>query len=103
PGDTVTYHTHANCGTYTWSVTGGTFLTAPPSTSDSATVIWGGGPHGAISLSVANCTPPSTCNVATIKTIDIVPATIYVSGDSIICAGSTTCYAIECIPGNTHS
>jgi len=103
PGDTVTYHTHANCSTYSWNVTGGTFLTAPPATSDSATVIWGGGPHGTISLSVSGCTPPSTCNIATIRTIDIVPASIYVAGDSIICAGSTTCYAIECIPGNTHA
>lgn len=103
PGDTVTYHTSANCTTYNWGVTGGTFYPVPASTSDSATVIWGAGPNGTISLSVAGCTPPSTCAVATIKTVNIVPATLPVSGDTVVCAGGTSTYCIQCIPGNSHS
>ena len=103
PGDTVTYHTNANCTNYTWAVTGGTFNPVPTATSDSARVIWGAGPAGTISLSVSGCTPPSTCTNATIKTVDIVPATLPVSGDTIVCAGSTSTYCIQCIPGNTHS
>jgi PKD repeat protein len=102
PGDTVTYHTNANCSTYTWSVTGGVFFPVPTSTSDSATVIWGGGPHGTITLNVSNCTPPLTCPFGTTKTIDIVPSTMPISGDTIVCAGSHSCYAVECIPGNNH-
>ncbi|MCC7231663.1 MAG: PKD domain-containing protein, partial [Bacteroidia bacterium] len=103
PGDTVTYHTNANCTVYNWTVTGGVFFPVPSSGSDSVTVIWGPGPHGTISLSVSGCTPPSTCPVATIKTVDIVPATLPVNGDTVVCAGATTEHCIECIPGNTHS
>lgn len=103
PGDTVTYHTNANCTNYTWGVSGGFFFPPPSPTSDSVTVVWGPGPHGTISLSVSGCTPPSTCAVATIKTIDIVPATLPIAGDTVICAGSTVTYCIECFPGNEHS
>ncbi len=103
PGDTVTYHTSANCTTYNWGVTGGTFYPVPASTSDSATVIWGAGPNGTISLSVAGCTPPSTCAVATIKTVNIVPTTLPVAGDTVVCAGGTSTYCVQCIPGNSHS
>ncbi len=98
PGDTVTYHTNAVCTTYTWSVTGGTFVTIP--TGDSATVVWGAGPSGTIALNVSNCTPPLTCPFGTIKTVTIVPATIAVVGDTITCAGSQNCYSIQCLPGN---
>ena len=98
PGDTVTYYTSAICSTYTWSVTGGSFLTIP--TGDSATVIWGAGPSGTIALNVSNCTPPLTCPFGTIKTVTIVPATIAIVGDTITCAGSQNCYAIQCLPGN---
>ena len=101
PGDTVTYYTHANCTTYNWNVTGGTFYPVPSTSSNSATVIWGAGPHGTISLDVSGCTP-SSCNIATVKTVYIVSAVIAVKGEPIICAGSETCYSIECIPGNTH-
>jgi PKD repeat protein len=101
PGDTVTYYTHANCSTYNWSVMGGTLIS--PSTLDSVTVVWGPGPTGQISLSVGNCTPPSTCNIATVATVHIVPATLPVIGDTVVCAGATITYCIECIPGNTHS
>ena len=101
PGDTVTYHTNANCTTYNWNVTGGTFYPVPSTSSNSATVIWGAGPHGTISLDVSGCTP-SSCNIATVKTVYIVSASITVKGEPIICAGSETCYSIECIPGNSH-
>ncbi len=103
PGDTVTYHTNANCTTYNWAVSGGTFYPVPPNTSDSATVIWGPGPNGTISLSVSGCTPPLNCPIATVKNVKIVPATLPVEGDTIVCAGSISTYCIECIPGNSHS
>ncbi len=103
PGDTVTYHTNANCTTYNWSVTGGTFYPAPPLTSDSATVVWGNGSQGTISLNVSGCTPPLTCPFGTTKTVHIVPTSLPIAGDTITCAGSETCYNVECIPGNSHS
>ncbi len=103
PGDTVTYHTNFNCTNYNWTVTGGVFYPVPATSSDSATVIWGSGPQGTIALSVSGCTPPTTCTIATIKTIEIVPATLAIEGDTVICAGSTTTYCVHCIPGNNHS
>ena len=104
PGDTVTYHTSANCTSYNWGVSGGFFYPAtPPTTSDSATVVWGPGPNGTISLSVSGCTPAITCNIPTIKTVKIVPATLPIFGDPIVCAGAEVTYCIECIPGNTHN
>ncbi|TAH42205.1 MAG: PKD domain-containing protein, partial [Bacteroidetes bacterium] len=98
PGDTVTYYTSAVCSTYTWSVTGGTFLTIP--TGDSATVVWGAGPSGTIALNVLNCSPALTCPFGTVKTVTIVPAVIALVGDTITCAGSQNCYSIQCLPGN---
>ena len=102
PGDTVTYHTHANCTGYTWSVTGGTFLTIPTATSDSATVIWGACPNGFLTLNVSGCTPALTCPLGTTVKINIVPTTLPVAGDTIVCSGSKSCYSVECIPGNNH-
>ncbi|MBL7922958.1 MAG: PKD domain-containing protein, partial [Bacteroidia bacterium] len=102
PGDTVTYRTSAVCTGYTWTVSGGAFLNPPPSTSDSATVIWGPGPQGTISLSVTGCTPPLNCPNPTIKNVPIVPATLPINGDTIVCSGSENCYEVECIPGNNH-
>ncbi|MBK7850393.1 MAG: PKD domain-containing protein [Bacteroidetes bacterium] len=103
PGDTVTYHTSAVCSNYTWGVTGGTFLTPPPPTSDSCTIVWGPGPSGTITLSVAGCAPPLNCPNPTIKTVNIVPATLPIAGDTIVCSGSTSTYCVECIPGNLHN
>ncbi|MFM9051485.1 MAG: PKD domain-containing protein, partial [Bacteroidota bacterium] len=103
PGDTVTYHTSANCTGYVWSVTGGTIPNPPSPTSDSVTVVWGPGPQGQISLTVTGCTPPLNCPNPTIKTIDIVPATLPIAGDTVVCAGGSSCYEVECIPGNNHS
>ncbi|MEO8148430.1 MAG: PKD domain-containing protein [Bacteroidia bacterium] len=102
PGDTVTYHTNANCTTYTWMVTGGTIISTPLN-NDSITVVWGPGPMGTISLTVSGCTPPSTCAIATVKTVYIVPATMPVIGPPIVCSGSTTSYCVACIPGNEHT
>ncbi|MEP7264016.1 MAG: PKD domain-containing protein, partial [Bacteroidota bacterium] len=103
PGDTVTYHTSANCTGYTWTLTGGTFLFPPSATSDSCVVIWGAGPTGTLTLTVTGCTPALTCPLGTTVTIHIVPATLPVAGDTIVCSGGQSCYAVECIPGNTHS
>ncbi len=103
PGDTVTYRTHASCTGYSWSVTGGTFLTLPTATSDSATIIWGAGPMGTITLTVTGCTPPLTCPLGTTVNVHIVPATLPIRGDTIVCSGGMTCYSIECIPGNNHN
>ncbi len=103
PGDTVTYHTHANCTGYTWSVTGGTFLFPPSATSDSCLIIWGAGPLGTITLTVTGCTPPLTCPLGTTVQVHIVPTTLPVRGDTVVCSGGKTCYSIECIPGNIHS
>ena len=84
PGDTVTYRTHANCTSYTWSVTGGTFLIIPTSTSDSCTVIWGAGPTGTLTLNVSGCSPPLTCPLGTTVSIHIVPATLPVALPMIV-------------------
>ena len=103
PGDTVTYHTSAVCTGYTWTVSGGAFLFPPSPTSDSCVVVWGAGPAGTITLAVTGCTPPLNCPNPTVKTINIVPATLPIAGDTIVCAGTKSCYAVECIPGNNHS
>ena len=100
-GDTVTYHTNFNCTNYNWTVTGSFFIlfllraVIPPQLFGEAArelLHW-----------VFPDAPPTTCTIATIKTIEIVPATLAIEGDTVICAGSTTTYCVHCIPGNNHS
>nr|MBK9649778.1 PKD domain-containing protein [Bacteroidota bacterium] len=102
PGDTAVYHTNA-CGgaSYQWTVSAnGTILGS--STLDSVVVIWNAGPVGTISLLVTGC--PGVCTNPSVRQVYIVPPTMPMYGDTVICQGTpSTDYEVQCIPGTNYN
>ncbi len=100
-GDTATYSTSVTGAcTYLWTVTGG--VISGPNNLATVTVVWGSGPTGTIKLLVT-CSPALPCSQPTIRTITIVPSTMPITGETIVCAGTSSDYEVECIPGNIHT
>jgi len=101
-GDTATYSTNATgCTSYLWTVTNGTIIGS--ATGPTVQVVWGNFALGTIQLVVSGCTPPVLCNSPTIRTIKIVPSTMPVSGETIVCPGTCSDYEVDCIPGTNYT
>jgi len=92
PGNTVTYHTNANCGTFTWSASNGTII--GPTNDSIVTVQWGNSGPGVLSLNVTGC--PGFCPATTSVLVPIIPANATINGPSLVCQGNCYTYDITC-------
>lgn len=99
---------------YTWTVSGngtitGSTGTVNASTSQSVTgsnitsidVAWGSGPTGSISLQVTGCS--GVCDDIVTVEIPIIPQTIPIEGDTILCVGEDAYFNVPCFPGTKYS
>ena len=91
PGTTVTYHTNAHCGNYSWSVVNG--VPVGPLTDSVFTVQWGSNGPGIVSLSV-NC--PGFCPATTSVLVPIIPPNATINGPALVCQGDCDTYSITC-------
>lgn len=100
--DTATYNTSVICGTYSWSVTGGTIISSQPY-SNAIVVAWGNGStgNGSVTLDVGTCT--GLCATPTTITIPIVSSAASISGDSYVCVRDFKTYSVPAIPGTTFT
>jgi len=64
-------------------------------------VDWGSGPNGTISLSITGC--DAICDKTTTVNIPIIPNSIDIEGDSIICQGEVKKFKVPCFPGTTYT
>ena len=93
-GESVTYSTTANCGTYDWSITGGGTVLDGGGTGDNfITVEWNTGPEGTISLAVSGCAG-SVCTTPNVVPIPIISESAQIQGRTNVCEGSTEEYYI---------
>jgi PKD repeat protein len=92
PGNTVTYHTNANCGTFNWSVSNGTII--GPTNDSVVTVQWGSTGPGVLSLNVVGC--PGFCPATTSVLVPIIPPNATINGPSLVCQNSCNTYSITC-------
>ena len=99
PNDSGTYCTSVPCGTLTWVITNGIVLSGGGPTDSCVTVKWTTPPFGYISLTVTGC--PGYCATPNVIAVPIVSPVGPVSGDSLVCVGTTSVYTIpQCCGSN---
>ncbi|MEZ4931877.1 MAG: PKD domain-containing protein [Saprospiraceae bacterium] len=93
-GESVTYATDANCGTFIWDVSGGGNILDGGGPSDNfVTVEWLSGPLGEISLAVSGCAG-NICTTPNVIPIPIISESAQIQGKTNVCEGSTEEYFI---------
>ncbi len=99
-GETVTYSTPADCGSYNWSITGGgVILDGGGSGDDFITVQWQTGPQGFVSLEVGGCSG-NVCSLPNVVPVPILSGNTQIQGPVKVCPGSAEEYFI---PGYSGS
>ena len=63
-------------------------------------VDWNSGPIGTIGLSISGC--GGVCDKITTVDIPIIPNTLDIEGDEIVCIGETGNFEVPCFPGTTY-
>lgn len=101
PGDTATYCSTKTCGSYSWSVSGGSIIGS--STQNCVRVAWNVAQPGTlpatITLTTSGC---GACNTTTLP-VNIVWPSIPIQGNNSVCAGSTETYSLPVMPGTFYS
>lgn len=101
-------------GYYEWNISNNGIITAAngsvnsmsPQAVDgvdvtSITINWGSGPIGTISLSLTGC--GSICDAVTTVNIPIIPNTIDIEGDDVVCVGEVGYFEVPCFPGTVYN
>ncbi len=101
PGDTATYCSTKTCGSYSWSVNGGTIIGS--STGNCVRVAWNVAQPGTlpatITLTTSGC---GACNTTTLP-VNVVWPAIPIQGNNLVCVGSTETYSLPVMPGTFYS
>ncbi|MFM6925015.1 MAG: PKD domain-containing protein, partial [Ferruginibacter sp.] len=101
PGDTATYCSTKSCGSYSWSVNGGTIIGS--TTGNCVRVAWNVAQPGilpaTITLTTTGC---GSCNTTTLP-VNIVWPAIPIQGNNTVCVGSTETYSLPVMPGTFYS
>lgn len=93
-GETITYSTTANCGTYNWNVIGdGTILNGGGIADNFITIEWNTGPEGWIDLTVNGCSG-NVCVQPNVAQIPIISDEAKIEGEQRVCTGSIEEYFI---------
>lgn len=100
-GETVTYRTLAECGTYNWTIIGNATILEGGTPSDNfITVEWNEGPEGLIELSVVGC-EPALCDAAAAVVIPIITDDVSViNGPDKVCPDEISNYKVTDFGGS---
>lgn len=82
-------------------VTGSTFQSVTGSNITSIDVNWSSGPTGSISLSITGC--PDICDQVVSIEIPIIPSTMPIEGDSVLCQLESGYFNVPCMPGTDYT
>ncbi len=94
-GETVTYTSGSDCGSYTWSVSGNASVIGGGGAGDDfITVDWLTGPEGSISLQTDGCGGAAECNVPNVMPIAIMSDNAEIQGLDKVCDGAVVEYFI---------
>lgn len=101
PGDTATYCSTKSCGSYSWSVNGGTIIGS--STGNCVRVAWNVAQPGTLPATITlNTTGCGACSTTTLP-VNIVWPAIPIQGNTLVCVGSTETYSLPVMPGTFYS
>jgi len=88
------------CGTYVWTVVGGTITFGQG--TPCITVTWGSGnPQGSVTLQIIGC--PTYCTQGTTVSVPIIPATTTITGTDTACINTSSTYSLPAWPGTSYS
>lgn len=88
------------CGTYVWTVVGGTITSGQG--TPCITVTWGSGnPQGSVTLQIIGC--PTYCSQGTTVSVPIIPATTTISGSLTACINTSSSYSLPVWPGSSYN
>ncbi len=98
-GKTATYTTTASCGTYNWTVTGGSVTDGGGTGDDYVTVKWDYIPDGIgyVSLQTPSC--GGLCPATTVVKVTVVHSDAEITGPTDICTGVNYEYSLPLWPG----
>ena len=99
-GETITYTSDAECGTYQWTVgPEGSIIEGGELEDNYITIEWGEGTEGLIELSIADCPGLDQClGVASVQ-VPIISDAAQIAGPDIICRGETASYSLPLYEG----
>ncbi len=101
-GETITYNSSSDCGTFNWNVSGNGTITEGGGTGDDfITIQWGDGPIGTINLAVDNCSG-DFCNVPSTVQIPIISDNATIAGPVAVCNESTVTYSLPNYSGTEY-
>ncbi len=94
-GETVTYTSATDCGTYNWQISGVfNIVDGGGPTDNFITIEWLDGPEGTIELSVEDCANAGVCLEPAIRQIPILAGNAEVEGPERVCLGQSTVYSV---------
>ncbi len=103
PGEEITYTADADCGTFTWMVTGdGTVVSGGGLNDDYITINWGSGPEGIIGLDVSDCNG-DYCLEPLLELIPIIDDNAEIVGPERVCRASEVTYSITPFEGTSFT
>lgn len=94
-GETVTYTTDADCGSYDWVISNNGHVTDGGGANDNfVTIDWVDGPEGSIQLEVSGCTNTNVCLDPVFVAIPILSGSAAIDGPVKVCRGQIATYSI---------
>jgi len=100
-GDTVTYTATGGCGTYLWSIDGGTVEAGGSPADDFVTVIWAGPTSGEIELLAENCPGITACPTPSRFEIPVLSPNVQIEGPGQVCRGAVSTYSLPGYQGTS--
>jgi parallel beta-helix repeat protein len=99
PGDTSYFCTPMVCGTYTWSVTGGTIITGAG--TNCISVKWDATYSVPTTVTLQSC-PSSSCPGSTTINVPVLYPNLPINGPNILCIGASGTYSLPLLPGTFY-
>lgn len=100
PGDTSSFCTPMVCGTYNWSVTGGTIVSGL--NSSCIKVKWNAAYSGPTTVTLQSC-PNSGCPGSTTLNVPVLYPNLPINGPTTVCIGSSGSYSLPWLPGTYYN
>ena len=98
-GDTSSFCTSMSCGTYSWSVTGGTIISGLG--TNCIKVKWNNTYTVPTTVTLQSC-PTSTCQGATTLNVPVLYPNLPIAGPTTMCIGASGTYSLPWFPGTYY-
>jgi len=98
-GDTSSFCTTMVCGTYSWSVTGGTIISG--SGTSCIKIKWFSTYSVPTTVTLQSC-PSSACAGSTTLNVPVLYPNLPISGPAVICVGASGSYSLPWLPGTYY-